>query len=189
MRFGGGGRGMNSLREKAVMAVIVVALLYAAAVAYWFLAAESSWKKAAKRYRAECRRYDSEAALIADRRHWNEAYESEKASMPMFSQGKATDSVWLRKVGDIARTNLVYISSVKPGEEISAGDVLELPIEIDSWEGSLEALVKFMYGLENSTEGMFNIRSIEMRPSSKKGYLRGSMSLTCAYMRGEQTEE
>lgn len=180
---------MKSLREKAVFAVFAVLLLYAGAAAYWFLGAEAAWKKASKRYRAELKRFDSEAALIAERRYWNEAYEKDKAAMPMFAFSTATDSVWLRKVGDLARSNLVYISSIKPGEEITEGDVLELPIEIDSWEGSLEALVKFMHGLENSPDGMFDIKRLDLRPSSKKGYLRGSMSITCAYMRGEQSEE
>lgn len=180
---------MNSLREKAMMAVAVVALLYAAAAVYWFLGAETSWKKAIKRYDKECRRYNAEESLISERRRWDEEYENEKAAMPTFEFDKATDSVWLRKVGDMARSNLLQISSIKPGEEIAEGDVLELPIEVDSWEGSLEALVKFMHSLENASDGMFDIRKIELRPSSKKGYLRGSMSLTCAYMRGEKTEE
>lgn len=180
---------MNSLREKAVMSVVVVVLLYAALAAYWFFGAQISWKKAGRRYEKEVRRYDSEVALIAERREWDEQYESEKAAMPTFSMDKATDSVWLRKVGDMARSNLIHISSIKPGKEIAEGDVLELPIEIDSWEGSLEALVKFMHALENSSEGMFDIKRMDLRPSSKKGYLKGSMSLTCAYMRGETTEE
>jgi hypothetical protein len=54
---------------------------------------------------------------------------------------------------------------------------------VRSWEGSLEALVRFMQELENTNEGMFNIRSLNFKPSSKKGYLRGSFTLTCAYMR------
>ena len=36
---------------------------------------------------------------------------------------------------------------------------------------------------ENTTEGMFDIGYLSFKPSSKKGYLRGSFTLTCAYMR------
>ena len=171
------------LREKAMLAVVAVVVLYAVAVGVWFFSAESAWKRAAKVYRRECDRYEQEEKLISERRKWNELYDREKAAMPTFEAGKATDTVWLRKVEDLARTNLVLITSIDSGKEVEAGDVLELPIEVKSWEGSLEALVKFMHALENTPEGMFDVKEISLKPSQKKGYLRGSLSITCAYMR------
>ena len=171
------------LREKAMMAVVAVVVLYAVAVGVWFFSAESAWKRAAKAYGRECDRYEQEEKLISERRKWNELYDLEKAAMPTFEAGKATDTVWLRKVENLARTNLVLITSIDSGKEVEAGDVLELPIEVKSWEGSLEALVKFMHALENTSEGMFDVKEISLRPSQKKGYLRGSLSITCAYMR------
>lgn len=173
----------SKLKEKATMAVVGVVLLYAAAVALWFFNAESAWKRAAKLYGKECDRYEQEEKLISEKRKWNELYDREKAAMPTFEAGKATDTVWLRKVEDLARTNLVLITSIDSGKEVEAGDVLELPIEVKSWEGSLEALVKFMHALENTTDGMFDIKEISLKPSQKKGYLKGSLSITCAYMR------
>lgn len=171
------------LKEKAMMAVVAVVVLYAVAVGVWFFSAESAWKRAAKAYSRECDRYEQEEKLISEKRKWNELYDREKAAMPTFEAGKATDTVWLRKVEDLARTNLVLITSIDSGKEVEAGDVLELPIEVKSWEGSLEALVKFMHALENSTDGMFDVKEISLKPSQKKGYLRGSLSITCAYMR------
>ena len=171
------------LREKAMLAVVAVVVLYAVAVGVWFFSAESAWKRAAKAYRRECDRYEQEEKLISERRKWNELYDREKAAMPTFEAGKATDTVWLRKVEDLARTNLVLITSIDSGKEVEAGDVLELTTEVKSWEGSLEALVKFMHALENTPEGMFDVKEISLKPSQKKGYLRGSLSITCAYMR------
>ena len=52
-----------------------------------------------------------------------------------------------------------------------------------NWEGALESLVKFMHELENTTEGMFDVGYLNFKPSSKKGYMKGSFTLTCAYMR------
>ena len=40
-----------------------------------------------------------------------------------------------------------------------------------------------MHALENTPEGMFDVKEISLKPSQKKGYLRGSRSITCAYMR------
>lgn len=176
----------TQLKEKALMAAVGVVVLYAIAVGFWFFSSESAWKKAAKQYDRACQTFEKEERLIAQRYKWNEAYEAEKAAMPLFAAGQATDTTWLRKVEEIARTNNVLITQSSYGKEIEAGDVLELPIEVRNLEASLESLVKFMHALENTTEGMFDIREISIQPNkSKKGYLKGSMSITCAYMRGE----
>lgn len=176
---------MKTLREKAAMAVVGVIVLYAIAVGLWFTTSESAWKKASNAYAREAQRYAKEEKLISQRRTWNERYESEKSAMPTFEVGKATDTTWLRKVEEIAKENKVLINQIDAGQEVEAGDVLELPLEVRSFEGSLEALVKFMYALESSTEGMFDIGELSIKPSNKKGYLKGSFSLTCAYMREE----
>ena len=159
-----------------------MAALYAFAVIFWFVSAESSWKKAAKAYDKAKKAYLSEVKLIGEKQKWTEAYENEKATMPTFEQGKATDTTWRRKLDEIAAKHHIVISA-QTGKEVEAGDVLELPIEVKTWEGCLEALVKFMHELENTNDGMFDITQLNFKPSSKKGYLRGSFTLNCAYMR------
>ena len=175
--------GQMSLKEKAVLASVGTALLYGLAGALWFTSQEAAWRKAAKSYASAKARYESECRLIGEKAKWNQAYEDEKALMPMFEEGKATDTTWQRKMGAIAAKHHITISQQQPGKESEAGEVLELPIEVRNWEGALESLVKFMHELENTDEGMFDIRSISFKPSSKKGYLKGSFTLTCAYMR------
>ena len=174
------------LKEKAMMAVIGVIVLYAIAVATWFLVSERAWAKAAKAYAGAERKFNAEEKLISEKRHWVGAYESEKAAMPMFDEGEATDTTWLSKVDSIAKKNLVLIAQINAGAEEQHDNVYELPIEVKNLEGSLEALVKFMHELENTKEGMFDVKSINLQPNrSKPGYLKGSLSLTCAYMRKE----
>ncbi len=173
----------KSLKEKAMMATLGVIVLYAIAVCAWFFWAESTWKKKAKELRRAQEAYQKEVKLIDEKRKWTEAYETEKAAMPTFEIGKATDTTWRRKLDELAAKHHVAIMSAQTGKETEAGDVLELPIEVKSWEGSLEALVRLMHELENTEEGMFDIVQISFRPSSKKGYLRGSFILNCAYMR------
>ena len=173
----------KTLREKALMAVVGVVVLYAIAAFVWFFSAESSWKKAAKAYAKAKDAYQKEVKLIGEKRKWAEAYEDEKATMKTFEAGKATDTTWRRKLDEIAERNRIVISSAQTGKEIEAGDVLELPIDVKSWEGCLESLVKFMHELENTGDGMFDITQLNFKPSSKKGYLRGSFTLNCAYMR------
>lgn len=174
-----------SLKEKAVLAMFVVIALYVAAVVVWFVSAESAWKKAAKAYDKAKSTYAAECKTIAKKRQIEENYESAKSEMPTFAAGKATDTTWLRKVGEIAERSRVQIGQLQGGKEIQAGEVSELPIEVKSWEASLQSLVTFMHELENTDEGMFDITNISFKPSSKKGYLKGSMTLACAYMREE----
>ena len=173
----------KTLREKAILAVLGMVVLYAFAVILWFSSAESSWTKAAKTYDRAKKTYENEVKLIGEKRKWVDAYENEKATMPTFESGKATDTTWRRKLDEIAGRHNIIISSAQAGAEIEAGDVLELPIEVKSWEGCLESLVKFMHELENTNDGMFDITQLNFKPSSKRGYLRGSFTLNCAYMR------
>ena len=173
----------KSLRDKAVMAIVGVTALYALAIGVWFFSAESAWKKAAKNYAKARDTYQKEVKLIGEKQKWTEAYETEKAAMPTFEAGKATDTTWRRKLDELAAKHHIAIASAQTGKEVEAGDVLELPIEVKSWEGCLEALVRLMHELENTSEGMFDITQLNFKPSSKKGYLRGSFTLNCAYMR------
>ena len=174
----------KTLREKAIMAMLGVVALYAFAVILWFVSAESSWKKAAKAYDKAKKTYQAEEKLIDEKQKWADAYENEKATMPELAEGKATDTKWLRELDRIAEKHNVVISTAQAGKEIEAGDVLELPIEVKTWEGSLHALVNFMYELlEDSEDGMYDITQLNFKPSSKDGYLRGSFTLNCAYMR------
>jgi hypothetical protein len=84
---------------------------------------------------------------------------------------------------ELAEKHHISIMQRQPGKEVEKGDVLELQIEVRNWEGALESLVRFMHELENTTEGMFDIGYLNFKPSAKRGYMKGSFTLTCAYMR------
>ena len=172
-----------SIKEKTIAAIVAVVLAYALAVGLWFMRQEGEWRSSSKTYERAVKRYREEAQLIAEKNKWADAYEEEKARMPLFEADKHTDTTWFRRMDSLADKFHIAIGQKQGGKEITAGEVLEFPIEVKSWEGSLEALVRFIHELENTDEGMFDIRSISFKPSSKKGYLKGAFTLTCAYMR------
>ena len=178
----------GGLKEKAVLAVLAMVVLYAAAAGLWFFrqgGAKGEWAQARKTYEKACKKYRDELNLIAGKSRYAEDYEEEKTRMPVFESGRNTDTTWLAKMDEIAAKNFIQISNRQAGAEVVAGEVLELPIEVKGWEGALESLVHFIYELENSDAGMFDVRAISFKPSNKKGYLKGSFTLTCAYMRGD----
>ena len=171
------------MRERAILAMLGVIGAFALVVCSWFFYFDSAWKSSKRAYETAKSTYRKESALIARKADLADEYEAAKKDMPSFQADKATDTTWQRKVDELAEKHHIVISRAQPGKEIEAGDVFELPIEIGQWEASLQSLVEFMHELENTGEGMFDIKAINMRPSNKKGYLKGSMSLTCAYMR------
>jgi len=174
----------RSQMEKTVYAVLGVVALYAAAAATWFLYADDAWHKARRRYDDAAKTCVKERKLIGEKAKWEEAYETEKAQMPTFDSGKATDTAWFRKLEEIAQRNLVLLGQHHASEEVDVDDVKELPIVVTGCEASLEALVKFMHELENGDDGMFSFSQLRVKPNNRKqGYMAVDFTLHCAYMR------
>ena len=177
-----------SLKEKAVVAVLVVVLLYLAAGALWFVRQEAEWRRSSKAYARAKKTYIEQRNSIRERKRWNERYESAKSAMPSFTAVQSTDTPWRRKIDDLAeRCNISIANRGTDEQEICKGDIYEMPISIRGWQGSLEAIVRFMYELESGKNGIFAVKEISMSPINKSkvfsGYLRGDMLITCAYMR------
>ena len=180
-----------SMKDKAILAIGGMAVFYAAAGFLWFKALTdkgSDWNKSQRTYAESVKKYQRERALIAKRTFWEDSYEEEREKMPMFPEGEKVGEHWLERMDEIANKNHMAISTRAAGKEEEVGDVYELPVEVKSWEGALESLVNFLYALEHAEEAMFDIKAIDIRTSSHKGYLKGQFTLTCAYMRGD-TEE
>ena len=179
-----------SRRDRMIAAIVGVVALYALAVGLWFMGQEQAWRTSAKKYQTAAKKTLSEKKLISQREKWNSAYEEEREKMPVFSEeAKDVDTHWLSRMDALAQTCHVSISQRQAGQQVEAGDVFELPIDVKRWEASITSLVKFMHALESEKDAMFDVREISVKPSSHKGFLTGSFKLACAYMRGEKEEE
>jgi hypothetical protein len=160
----------------------IVALLLL--VAMWFMGVSESWTKSQKSYKNACKKRLREDKLIAQEQKWIDAYEAEKEKMPVFPENEDVDTYWLRRMGALAEEKYISIPRRQAGEEVQVGDVFERMIDVRDFEGALENIVKFGYVLQNAESAMFDIRSISLRPNSRnKGFLKGSFTVACAYMR------
>ena len=178
-----------SQRDQTIAAVAGVVVLYAAAVLFWFMAQADAWTKSEKKYRRERDRFRQEERLISEKSKWAAAYDEEREKMPQFSESeKGVDTHWLERMDSLAVEHHVAIMQRDPQQETRKEDVFELPIDVKNWEGSLESLVSFMNALQGAEGAMFDMRSISVKPSSHKGFLKGSFTLSCAYMRGGEGE-
>jgi hypothetical protein len=170
-------------REKNMLLIAVVVLLYAAA-ALSYKKQMTNWKAAERIYRSAQKKVQEERALIAARDEWSARYAQMRDLMPVFPYEQDVDTYWLNVMDAAASRNGLMIARRQANKEIEVGDVYELPIECKDWEGTLEALVKFLYDLHK--EGaMLDVRQLFIRPANRPGYLKGTFTLYCAYMRGD----
>ncbi len=181
-----------SRRDRMLLAVAGVVVMYAIAGVLWFTSQEMAWRTAAKKYAAAEKKTLSEKRLISQRQKWNDAYEEEREQMPMFAEGALdVDTHWLRRMNALALENNVSISQSQAGKQVEAGDVKEQPIDVKRWEATITSLVEFIHALESATNAMFDVREISIKPSARKGggFLTGSFKLACAYMHGDVEEK
>jgi len=172
-----------SSREKNMLLIAVVAVLYAVA-ALCFKKQSASWKTEQRIYTNAQKKFQEESALIAAKDEWVAKYAQMRDLMPIFPYEKDVDTHWLNVMDSAAMRNGLMIARRQTNKEEEVGDVYELPIECKDWEGTLEALVKFLYDLHK--EGaMLDVRQLFIRPSNKPGLLKGAFTLYCAYMRGD----
>ena len=177
---------MNAItsREQNMLMVTVVIVLYALA-ALSFKKQVASWKAAERVYQTAQKKLNEENALIAARGDWAARYEQVRERMPVFPYEKDVDTHWLNVMDSVATRDGLAIARRQTNKEAEVGDVYELPIDCKDWEGTLESLVKFLYDL-NQEGAMLDVRQLYVRTSNKPGFLKGTFTLYCAYMRGKE---
>lgn len=121
--------------------------------------------------------------LVEKQAEWTDRFEVLSKAMPQYGVTQKTDVLWLSTIDSVARRHGLEIRRIEAGEERQQGDVYELPIECQEWEGSLDALVHFLFDLQ-SRGAMLDVRFLLIRPKAGR-VLRGRFSLSCAYTRGE----
>ena len=139
------------------------------------------WKETRRQQEAVRTEIEQDERLLQQR----ESLETELAelsqSLPAYSTDKKMDIHWLSTMDRFAAKHGVKISRRQAGEEKKAGDVRELPIECQQWEGNLDSLVHFLFDLQ-SEGGMLDVRHLLIKPE-KGDLLRGRFTLYCAYTR------
>ena len=173
----------RSLREKAVLGILGVVLAFAALAGYWFTKGRLAYDAAKKQLATKRAAFAREEKMIGERELWDERYETEASQIPVVEDGQGSDTVWMRIVGDVAKKNNVFVSDIKAGRRMeSIGNMDEVNLDV-KWTGALESLVKFIYELENSDAGKFDVSALNFSPGKRQGYLGGSMTLKCVFKR------
>ncbi|MEG1553110.1 MAG: hypothetical protein RR982_06460 [Kiritimatiellia bacterium] len=177
-----------SSKDQSLIGAFVIVLLLGI-LALWFPKARASWQAQRKRMESAETQLAREQTIIALRPEILKQYDALCGKMPLFPEGKSVDTYWLPIMDNTARSNNVNIAQRSIGGEETLGEVTELTLECRDWEGRLDSLIWFLYDIETRQDAMMDIRSLTIRPSSKKpGFLQGTFTLNCAYMRQSSHE-
>lgn len=183
--------GAKSRRDRTVIAAVVVVALYAFAALMWFTGRGDAWKNARNNYYRECRKYESEKALIGKRAYWTEVAESKRVQMPMVDELENSTTRWRRIIGGLAEKYHVDVGSglEAVGAEEEHGEVWEQAVRV-TYDASLQRLVEFLYAVNTADQAMLDVREISISARRKNvGALSGVMVLTCAYLKGNVPKE
>lgn len=178
--------GSMSLKEKAVLAGLAVVIVYALTIGWWFLGSSGRAAEKKKWHNARAQ-VQKERTTISERGLWEERYEEEASRIPVIASDQGADTVWMRAIEDIAASNHVFVSEFKPGKEDSedwSGDMQKISVDI-KWTAAVESLVKFMYELQNSDQGKFDVQYLSFTQGKRQGFVSGNMTLVCIFKRSE----
>jgi hypothetical protein len=57
------------------------------------------------------------------------------------------------------------------------------------WTGAMESVVKFLYSLQNYDKGVLDVQTLAFAPLTKQqGFLKGSMTIVCMFMKDEEED-
>lgn len=173
-----------SLKEKAVLGGVAVVGLYALTAVLWFTSFRKTFKNARNEYTRALSSSAEEKQLIGERDYWDEAYKEALHAIPRVPDETRADTYMVAVVRRIAQSHNISFEKENASPEKVAGEMNRLTIEFE-WTGAFETLVGFLYELETTDKGKFDVSAININPMSKKqpGFLSGKMTLTCIFRR------
>ena len=192
--------GAKSRRDRMVIAIVVVVVLYALAVLLWFTGRRDAWKKSRKGYEDVLTQIKREKTLISQRVVWVKSDEEARNRMPHVDADELPEKTAVRWERVIERLAAEYHVNVgrrlkaqpfekKDGEEEeSPVDVQEMPVEVIYDNTSLQRLVEFLYAVNTAEDAMMDVRELEIGAKGKNvGALNGKIVLTCAYLKDDES--
>lgn len=146
----------------------------------------AEWKELRMEEAGILQQIEQHKRLAGQRDQWTGRLQEVRDMLPQYPADGKMDVHWLSTMDRLASRHGVRILKHEPGEEKLEGDVYEMPIECRDWEGSLEAIVHFLFDLQ-SEGAMLDIRQLLIKPKGKN-LLRGRFLLYCAYTRDAGAE-
>jgi len=125
---------------------------------------------------------------LGEQDRWRQEFAKLSEMIKQFTPEEKMDVHWLSLMDDTARRYGVSIRKRQVGEEKKAGEVYEMPIECQEWEGRPEDVWRFLFELQ-SQGAMLDIRQLLVKPKEQRtdDSVKGRFTLYCAYGRSGAT--
>lgn len=164
-----------------ILAIITVACALYGLLFYLVTTQRTEWQAIREEQEQLRASIAASEELVNSRDEWEQRMEESRDLMPVFPEGERMDLHWLSVIEDVAGRHDLDILRHEPGDERQEGPVFELPIYVRQWEGTIEALVRFLFDIER--EGaMLDIRYLHVRPRDRS-IRHGRLDIYCAYRR------
>ncbi|MCA1810156.1 MAG: hypothetical protein ABR497_00120 [Kiritimatiellia bacterium] len=120
--------------------------------------------------------------LVAQREEWNGRLRQLHTDITRHPPDRDLSADYLRKLEQLARASNLTLLQRRAQAEKQFGDLFELVIDC-TWEGDLEALVRFIFSLETEETVMDMDELTVSLVSGAQGRLKGNFSIICIYAR------
>lgn len=140
------------------------------------------WKEVSNKRKAVAARIELAEHLTAQREQWNKKLQDVAQKLTKYPPDQDVVADYLRILEDVAKKNGITLSQRQPQREKKHNDLYELAIDCP-WDADLEALVRFLFDLEQQKVTMdiddLNVSLV----AGGKGKLKGKFALICLYTR------
>ncbi len=170
-----------STREIILGIVALTAILFG--LTYWLAGSRIAEQRNMTEKKARIlRQIELHQRILVARTNWTDRLEELQTQLPVYNSKISVSAELLKTIKRTADQHKLDLIRTQPYREEQAGTLYELGISCN-WEGTLEALVRFLYHFQN--QGIrFDVRQLTAQPDSRRaGQLKGSMIIECAYRR------
>jgi len=125
----------------------------------------------------------AQEGLIEQTDRWTQELVALDGVLPHLEAGRQADVYWRNVVDNAAAQHKLDLLNVEDGDPKLQGGAYELPIDVRSWEGTLDALIHFLFALQRDG-AMIDTQYLRIKAKNKT--LRsGRFTLSCAYIQDE----
>jgi Tfp pilus assembly protein PilO len=140
------------------------------------------WKSIEAKQIEAARKLEVTRHLVAQEPKWNAKLSELRKKLPQYPPEKDVTADLLIKIEQLANAHSLSLPSRDMEKETQKGDMYELAANC-KWEGKLEALVRFLFDLQQE-DAILGISQLSITPNEKK-VLRGSFTVYCSYSRNQ----
>lgn len=172
-----------SISNREILLSWFVGLLILASASYWFIAPRVRiWQEIKESRKQVAERIALSNRLLQSQGQWTKRIDALKTKLTKYAADKDATADYLKVMERVAKESGLNLVQRRPQKEKQHGDLYELAIDC-TWEGTLEALVRFLFALERENVTMdVEDLTVSLMPGGK-GQVKGNFVLICVYVR------